>query len=206
MDFPIKQMLSWKAANIGPTLIGFWYLVLPWLATKSMDQSMMLFGFTFLSIGLIRARSKPTVLGCLFAMFIGLAYFFTFANFISMAALWIVSLVLFAMVLVFELGIFKFGPTNAKAKVLTIVPLAVLSFSLLLGVAGYNPLIHFNWTSATLIAINYIAIMLFGFLYVLDYAGWRPLGSKTGTWLNLLAIAAVALSAIGLAQGSLFAF
>jgi uncharacterized membrane protein len=67
-------------------------------------------------------------------------------------------------------------------------------------------MITFNWTSATLIAINYIAIMLFGFLYVLDYAGWRPLGSKTGTWLNLLAIAAVALSAIGLAQGSLFAF
>ncbi len=166
----------------------------------------MLFGFTFLATGLVIADNKPTVLGALFTMLIGLSYFFGFANFISMTILWTLSIVLFLAILVFELDIKKFGPTNAKAKVLTIVPLAVLAFSILLGVAGYNPLIHFNWTGATLIAINYIAIMLFGFLYVLDHAGWRPLGSKTGTWLNLLAIAAVALSAVGLAQGSLFAF
>lgn len=198
-------MFRWKTANLGLTIVGLWYLILPWLATRAMNQSMMLFGFTFVAISLVTARTKPTVLGCLFAMLIGISYFFGIAGSIGGTILWPLSIILFGATLVFELGIVKFGPTNAKAKVLTIVPLAVMGFSIFLGLVGYNPLVIFNWTY-WMISLNYLSIMMFAWIYILDYAGWRPFKNRTPMVMNLLAITAVALSVLGMAQGSLFAW
>lgn len=196
-------MFGWKTGNIGSTLIGLWYLILPFLASQSMNQSMMLFGFTFLAIGIVRASSRPTVLGCVSAMLIGLAYFFGLTGGIGGTILWPLSIALFALVAVFEFGIIRFGPANAKAKILLIVPLAVMGFTLLLGFAGYNPMIRINW-SAWMITFNYLAVMMFCWIYVLDVASWRPFKGRTTLILNLMALTAVGLSVLGMAQGSLF--
>lgn len=198
-------MLRWKTVNLGLTILGVWYLILPWLATRAMNQSMMIFGFTFVAISLVTARAKPTVFGCLFAMLIGIGYFFGIVGNIGGTILWPLSIGLFVATLVFELGILKFGPTNARAKVLTIVPLAIMGFSILLGLVGYNPLVVFNWNN-WMISLNYLCIMLFSWIYILDNAGYQPFHKRTAFIMNALALTAVGLSVVGMAQGSLFAW
>ena len=202
MKIPFKQMFNWKSGNIAPTIIGFWFLVLPLLLYKAIDTRIMLLGFTFLSIAIVRASSKPTVLGALFSAFIGLSYFFGFMTNINPAIMWTLSLVLFALVCVFEFGIFKFGPTNAKAKTLSNLPLGIIGFALLLGMLGYNPSLAFQW-SQWMIAFFYMAVMLFCWIYVLSEAGWQPFKTRTTLLLNLLAFVAVGLSILGMMQGTL---
>jgi len=202
MNIPYKQMLSWKTGVLGFTLIGLWYIALPFLGGGAINQSMVLFGFTFLASGLVLANPRPTVLGALFAALIGMSYFMMVATGINAAILWTLSIALFAAVLVFELGIFKFGPTNTHAKALTIIPMALLGFSVLLGIAGYNPTISFTWTGTSwALALNYVAVMLFAWLHVLNYAGYRPLGKNTMLWMVIMAVVAVGLSMLGIAQG-----
>lgn len=202
MNIPYKQMLNWKTGILGFTLIGLWYIILPFLGGGDINQSMVLFGFTFLASGMVLANSRPTVLGSLFAALIGMSYFMMVATAINAAILWTLSIALFAGVLVFELGIFKFGPTNTHAKALTIIPMALLGFSVLLGIAGYNPTIHFTWTgNSWAIALNYVAVMLFAWLHVLNYAGYMPLGKHTMLWMVVMAVIAVGLSMLGIAQG-----
>ena len=199
MQIPYKQMFSWKTGNLAPTLIGLWYVLLPLLMSKAINISLMLFGFTFLSISLIRAKSKPTVLGSVFCMLIGLSYFLGMMNTIPDATLWTMSLALFALTLVFELDIFKFGPTNARAKILTIVPLAVIGFTLLLALVGYNPLLSIQWTSTRwIINLNYVSVLVLCWVSVLDYAGWRPFKNHTVLVMNLMALLAVVLSVVSM--------
>jgi hypothetical protein len=166
MQIPYKQMLSWHEGNLGPTLLGFWYIMLPWLSGYGTNnpsfQGWTLFGVTFLSISLIRSKAKPTLIGSLATMLIGLGYFFGFMHTFNAAILWTFSLAMFAVVLVWELGIIHFGPANLKAEVLLIVPLAVLGFAFAMGLAGQNPLVQFNWTQRYwFIGLNYLAVMLF---------------------------------------------
>ena len=205
MNVPFKQMLQWKTGNFAPTILGLWYIIVPFLAgAKTMNQAMAVFGFTFLSIGIINAKSKPTVLASLFSALIGISYVFSMMTTVSSAILWSVSIILFLLVLVFEFDIFKFGPTSSSAKVMTIIPLALLGFSIILGLAGYNPFIKFDFTHKMLVGLNYLAVMVFCWLYVFDYAGYRPFKAKTNTWMNIMALAAVLLSLVGVYQGSLF--
>jgi len=202
MNIPYKQMLNWKTGVLGFTLIGIWYIILPFLGGGGINQSMVLFGFTFLASGLVLANPRPTVLGALFAALIGMSYFMMVSTAINAAILWTLSIALFAAVLVFELGIFKFGPTNTHAKALTIIPMALLGFSVLLGIAGYNPTISFTWTgNSWALALNYVAVMVFAWLHVLSYAGYSPLGKKTMLWMVIMAVIAVGLSLIGVAEG-----
>jgi len=201
MDIPYKQMLNWKTGVLGFTLLGIWYIILPFLG-GAINQSMVLFGFTFLASGIVLANSRPTVLGALFAALIGMSYFMMVATAISSAILWTLSIVLFLGVLVFELGIYKLGPSSADAKALTIIPMALLGFSVLLGIAGYNPTIFFTWTgNSWAIALNYVAVMLFAWLHVLNYAGYKPLGKNTMLWMVIMAVVAVGLSLLGIAEG-----
>lgn len=200
MQIPYKQMFSWKTGNLAPSIIGVWYILLPLIMSKAVNISLMLFGFTFLSIALVRAKSKPTVLGSVFCMLIGLSYFFGMMTNIADATLWTLSLGMFALTLVFELDIFKFGPANARAKILTIVPLAVIGFTLLIALAGYNPMLSIQWTSTRwIINLNYVAVALFCWINVLDYAGWRPFKGRTVLVMNLMAFVAVALSVVSMA-------
>ena len=199
---PLKEMFNWKNGNIAPTIIGFWFLVLPLLLYKAVDTRVMLLGFTFLSIAIVRASKNPTVLGALFSALIGLAYFFGFMSTINPAIMWSMSLVCFALVCIFEFGIFKIGPTNAKAKALSILPLGIMGFALLLGAVGYNPALAFNWTQ-WMIAFFYSAVMLFCWIYVLQQAGWQPFKTRTTLLMNLLAFVAVGLSILGMMQGTL---
>jgi hypothetical protein len=202
MDIPYKQMLNWKTGVLGFTLLGIWYIILPFLGGGAINQSMVLFGFTFLASGIVLANSRPTVLGALFAALIGMSYFMMVATAISSAILWTLSIVLFLGVLVFELGIYKLGPSSANAKALTIIPMALLGFSVLLGIAGYNPTIFFTWTgNSWAIALNYVAVMLFAWLHVLNYAGYKPLGKNTMLWMVIMAVVAVGLSLLGIAEG-----
>jgi hypothetical protein len=163
---------------------------------------MILFGLTFLAISIVLAKPSPTVLGAFFSALIGLGYFMFMYTSINAAILWTISLFLFALVIVFEFGIFKFGPANSKAKVLTIIPAAILGFSILLGLAGYNPLIHISWTgNSWAAALNLLAVMMFSWLHVLNIAGYRPLGKNTTMWMLILALVAIVLSMLGTFQG-----
>jgi hypothetical protein len=208
------EMLSWKSGNLGLTILGLWYMVLAFLTPAqygvptinySPNQGILLFGIMFLSISLVNAKSRPTMFGSVFAMLIGLCYFMGLMTGINPAILWTLSLALFAGVLVFELDIVKFGPTNIKAKMLTIVPLAIIGFSLILALVGYNPVIKFNW-NYWMSALNLLSVMILSWLYVFEYIGYKPLKGRTNLWLNILALLAVVLSLIGVAQGSLFAW
>jgi hypothetical protein len=202
MKIPLKQMFNWKTGNIAPTIIGIWFLLLPLLLYQAVDTRIMLLGFTFLGIAIVRASSSPTVLGALFSALIGLAYFFGFMSNISPAIMWTLSIVLFALVCIFEFRIFSFGPSNAKAKALSILPLGIMGFSLLLGAVGYNPALSFQW-SQWMIAFFYVSVMLFCWIYVLEEAGWKPFKTRTTLLLNLLAFVAVGLSILGMMQGTL---
>jgi hypothetical protein len=207
MNIPFKQMLQWKTGNFAPTILGIWYIIVPFLAgAKTVNQAMAIFGFTFLSIGIINAKSKPTVLASLFSALIGISYVFGMLGTYTLntTIFWSISVILFILVLVFEFDIFKLGPSSSSAKVLTVIPLALLGFCIILGLAGYNPLIKFDFTRKPLVAFNYLAVMTFCWLYVFDYAGYRPFGAKTNTWMNIMALAAVLLSLVGVYQGSLF--
>lgn len=206
MDIPYKQMFQWKTANLAPTLLGLWYLIVPWVFTQAINQTMAIFGFTFLSVGIIKAKPRPTVLASLFSALIGIGYVLTLMTTMPLEVLWMITLGLFALVLVFEFDVFKFGPTNAKAKVLTVVPLTLLGFCIVLGLAGYNPYITFNFADYPLVCLNYLAVMAFCWLYVLDYAGYKPFKARTNTWLNAMALIAVLLSLVGMYQGSLFQY
>lgn len=202
MDIPIKDMFSYKLGTLGPTLIGLSYLILPFLLSQAINVGLVLFGLTFLSIGLIKARSKPTVLGCIFAMLIGLSFFFNTMTTIGTSILWTVSLLLFVGVLIFELHIFKFGPSNASAKSLLIVPLAILGFSYLLAFAGYNPMISINW-NVWMITFNYLAVMLFCWISVLEVGGYRPFGKDTPKYATTIALISVILVALSFLQGTM---
>jgi hypothetical protein len=215
MRFP-KEMLSWKSGNLGLTVLGLWYMLLafmspthfgvPGISTVA-NQGIFTFGIMFFTVALINAKARPTVLGSLAAMLIGLSYFMGFVATMNIAVLWMLSLGLFALVLVFEFDVFKFGPSGNKAKLLTIVPLAVIGFSLLLGLAGYGP-IRFNW-GYPLSAFNLVAVLALSWLYVWDYVGSgrrQILGMSMNTWLNVTALLAVVLSLLGVAQGSLFSW
>jgi hypothetical protein len=205
MNIPFKQMANWKTGNIAPFLLGIWYIILPFLAqTANINMKMLLFGFTFFSISLIRVKSRPTVLASLATALLGINYFLFMMTTINQNILWTLSIILFALVLVSEFDIFRFGPSSAQAKDLTIVPLTILGFAILLGIAGYNPYIRFDWSRQMLVCLNYLAVMLFCFLFVFDRIGYRPFGRSTITYMNLMAVAAVLLSVIGVYQGSLF--
>jgi hypothetical protein len=216
MKFP-REMLSWKSGNLGLTFLGVWYMLLAFMSPNKYgvpgistvaNQGLFSFGIMFFSVALINAKSKPTVLGSLFAMLIGLSYFMGFMTTVNITILWTLSLALFAGTLVFEFDIFKFGPSGGKAKLLTIVPPAIIGFSLVLALFGYNPMVHFNW-NYWMSALNLVAVTALCWLYVWDYVTPKRkqiLGMTINTWLNLLAFLAVALSLLGVAQGSLFAW
>lgn len=204
MKVPLKQLTSWKDGNIGPFLVGVWYVILPFLASQAMNMTMIIFGFTFLAAALVRAKSKPSVLGSLAAAFLGVTYFMFVMTAVPQAALWAIAVLLFALVAIFELEVFKFGPSTSKGKELTVVPFTILGFAILIGLAGYNPVIHFNWASFSLIGVSYLAMAAFCFLYVFDMIGYRPLRRNTVSLMNLTCIAVIALSMLGIYQGSLF--
>ncbi len=204
MKIPFKQLFGWKTGNIAPTLIGLWFIILPLVMFQAIDMRIMLLGFTFLSIAIVRVSTKPTILASLFSSFIGLAYFFGFLINMNPAIMWTLSIVLFGAVCIFEFDIFKFGPTNAKAKSLAILPLGIMGFALILGMLGYNPLLAFNW-GQWMIAFFYFAVMVFCCIYVFDLAGWQPFKKRTVLCMNLLAIVAVGLSVLGMLQGTLIA-
>jgi len=204
MNVPFKQMTNWKSGNLAPTLLGFWYILLPFLSGGAINEKMMIFGLTFLAIGIIRAKPRPTVIAGLCTAFLGISYFMYFMTTVSDAILWTMSLGLFAVVLLFEFDVFKVGPSSGQAKDLAIVPLTILGFSILLGIGGYNPAITFNWNRQMLVCLNYLAVMVFCFLYVFDRVGYRPFGRNTINYMTLMAVAAVALSLIGMYQGTLF--
>jgi hypothetical protein len=208
-------MFNWSAGNLGLSVLGIWIALEAFLLPKnysvpslvySPNQGLLIMGFMFFAISLINSVSRPTVLASVFTMLIGLSYFLGWVTLINPVILWTLSVVLFLGVLVMEFGIFRFGPSDARAKVLTIVPLAVIGFSLVLGLFNYNPLVTFNWNTSMLSAAHLFAVMVLCWLYVLDYAGWRPFKGKTNMWLNVIAIGAVALSVIGMYQGALFAW
>lgn len=204
MEIPFKQLTNWKEGNFGPFLIGIWYIIAPFLANQALNMTMMIFGFTFFAAALIRAKSSPTVIGSLAAAFLGVTYFMFVMTTVPQAALWSIAVLLFAIVLIFDFDIFSFGPKTSQGKELTIVPFTILGFSILLGLAGYNPYIVISWSHFTLIGLSYVAMMIFCFLYLFDRVGYRPFGKATITWMNVLCIAVVAFSIVGIYQGSLF--
>jgi hypothetical protein len=199
-------MLSWKTGNLSLFLLAIANLLFPLLFSKGtvINQGLIMAGLMFLTINIVRAKGSPTVLGSLFTALIGLSYIFGLMTTMNVGILWTVSILLFVGVLIFEFGIFKFGPSNSKAKVLTIIPLAILGFSMLLSVAGYNPLMPFSWSSQWLMILPFLSIMLFCWIYVLDIGGWKPLKGRTNLALNLLALVAFALIFLASAQGTLF--
>jgi hypothetical protein len=208
-------MFSWSAGNLGISLIGVWYILLSFLQPKaygtpsliySPNQGLLLFGLMFFAIAVINSVPRPTLLASMFTMLIGLCYFMGWVvTAISPLVLWSLSILLFIGVLAMEFGVFRIGPSDSKAKILTIVPLAIIGFSLVLGLVGYNPLVKFNW-NYMLSALNLVAVMVLSWLYVLEYAGWKPFKGKNNLWLNVIALIAVLLSVVGMYQGALFAW
>lgn len=199
ISIPFKQMTSWKSGNLGLLLIALTYLAVPFLFGKPLGQTSILFGLTWLCVALVKAKSSPTVLGSFFTALLGLSYFLTVLT-TADAWLWTASLAFTALTFVFELGLFKFGPSNAKAKVLTVVPVLLLGFYILLGFAGQNTRLLINWNNWG-IAVSYVALMVYSFLFTFDEAGYRPFKGKTTLYMNIMAIAVLLLAILGIMQG-----
>lgn len=197
IQIPYKQMFNWKSGNLAPTVLGLSCVIATLLAVfagKSLTlyQTTLQFGFTFIAVAIIMAKGSPTVFGSIFTMLLGISYFFSYFTNIADAILWTTTLSLFALVAIFEFGIFSYGPHNSKAKVLIAVPLSIVAFALLLGVAGYGTY-AFNWTTKLYLSLGYIAIMVYCWLKVFDIASYRPFKGKTYFWLNIIGIAGAAL-------------
>ena len=198
MKIPLKTMFKWNSKSFAPSLLGVWFIIYPWFTKGVLTPETAIFGFTFFAIGLISAGTKaPTLIASLLTAFLGINYFLYSMNAITSPMLWTFSMIMFAVVLVFEFGIFKIGPSTVQAKDLAIVPLTLLGFAILLGLAGINPYITINWNRYILVGISYLALMVFCFLFVFERVGYRPFGKNTVTWLNIMAIATVALTLFG---------
>lgn len=195
-------MFSWKTGTLAYTLTGLQLLILPVLFYKLININQMLFGFTFLSIAIIKAKEKPSVLGGIFTMLIGLAYFMGTTTTIGLTILWPLSIVLFLGTCFVEFFM-KLGPLNAKAKALIVVPMATIGFNLLLAIAGYNPLLAINWNK-WMTSFGYVAVAILCWVTVFQVGGWEPFKKKTNLVINLMAISAVLLSFLAMGQGSLF--
>jgi len=204
IQIPYKQMFNWKSGNLAPTVLGFACVIATLLSGKNIGlyQSTLQFGLTFIAIAIIMAKGSPTVFGSLFTMLMGISYFFTFFTNIADAALWTVTLALFAAVVIFEFGIFSYGPHNSKAKVLIAVPLSIVAFALLLGIAGYGTY-AFNWTTKLYLSLGYVAVMVYCWLKVFDIGGYKPFKGKTYFWLNILGIAGSVLIFLSIYQQGL---
>ena len=204
MNIPFKQMFNWKTGNLAPTVLGFACVLATLLSGKNIAlyQSTLQFGLTFIAVAIIMAKPSPTVFGSLFTMLLGISYFFTYFTNIADAILWTVTLALFAGVVIFEFGIFKWGPSNSKAKVLIAVPLSIVAFALLLGLVGYGTY-AFNWTTKLYLSLGYVAVMLFSWLKVFEIGGYTPFKGKTYFWLNIFGLAGAFLIFLSIYQQGL---
>jgi hypothetical protein len=200
---PSKAMFKWQNANLGFTLLGLFYLVAPWLSSGVFNTITAMFGMMFLSIGILRAKVRVSVLGALFASFLGICYFFGSVALMDITLLWGMTIVLFIGFLIVEMGFFKVGPTTKSAKAFVIVPLSLLSFSLILAFLGKNPVLTINWNQMV-VAINYLAVLLFSLFSMLDLGGWRVMGASTDKWIMVFAVAAIGTAVLGIYQGSLW--
>ena len=200
---PLNALVNTQNANLGFTLMGLFYLLFPFLLS-GLDYSTAIFGIMFLTIAIIRAKSRITVIGGLAAAFIGIIYFMASVNAMNIDTLWTLTLILAAIFFIFELGFLKYGPTTSRAKAFAIIPLALLSFSLILAFIGYNPYIVIDWNRIWS-ALNYLCVLLVSLLGMLQIAGWNVIGKKsTNKWLLIFALGAVATAFLGTYQGTLF--
>jgi len=202
-DIQLKSLVQWQTGNLGFTLLGIFYLLFPWFTSGVFDTGTALFGLMFLSIGIIRSKSKATVLGALFAALLGICYFSSSIAFLDISFLWVASILLFIGFIVFEMGFLKFGPVTEKAKAFIVVPLALLSFSLILAFIGKNPMLTISWSNLW-VAMNYLTVLLFSIFSMLGVVGWDVMGKNTNKWVMLFAVAAIATAFMGTYQGTLF--
>jgi hypothetical protein len=202
---PLNALFKWQNANLGFTLLGLFYLVFPWFTSGVFDTVTAMFGMMFLSIALLRAKASVSVLGALFAAFLGICYFFGSIAIIDTTLLWGMTVLLFIGFLIFEMGFFKVGPTTKSAKAFVIVPLSLLSFSLILAFVGKNPVLTINWSNM-IVAINYLAVLLFSLFSMLDLGRWRVMGASTDKWIMLFAVAAIATAVLGVYQGTMWSW
>jgi len=199
----INQLFAWKNANLGFTILGLFYLLFPWLALGTFNNVTAMFGMMFLCIGIIRAKGSVSVLGGLFAAFLGISYFFGTIALMDIAQLWLMAIVFFVLFLIMELGFVKIGPRTTSAKTFAIVPLALLTFSLVLAFIGQNPMLTIDWTNLW-VSLNYLSILMFAFLSMIELVGWHIAGANTNKLILLFAIAAIATAFMGIYQGSLW--
>ena len=200
---PLNQMFNTKNANLGFTLLGIFYIIFPMLLS-ALDYSTLIFGIMFLTVAIVRAKTRISVIGGLSAAFIGIIYFMASTNIMSLDMLWTLTLVFAVIFFIFELGFFKYGPVTSKARAFAVIPLALLAFSLILAFIGYNPYIIINWNNLWS-ALNYLCVLLVSLLGLLQITGWNVLGKQnTNKWILIFALGAVATAFLGTYQGTLF--
>lgn len=199
----LNALVNYKKGNLGATLLALVYLIFPWFNTGTLDPTIAIFGLMFLTIAVMRAKPKNSVISGLCQAFIGIIYLFAITGIIPVATLWTLTLVLAAIFFILELGFVKFGPTTSKADAFQIVPLTLLAFGLIVSILGYSTLFVIDWQN-TLVALNYVAILLFCLLSLLQVAGWNIAGKSTNTWIMVFAIAAIATLVLGTTQGTLW--
>jgi hypothetical protein len=200
---PINKMFEWKNANLGFTLLGLFYLIFPWFASGRLNNVTAMFGMMFLAIAILRAKGSVSVLGSLFVAFLGICYFFGSISLMDINLLWFLAIVMFVGSLVFELGFIKIGKSTSSAKAFVLVPLSLISFSLILALIGKNPRLIIDWKNMWT-SLNYVAILLFSTVTMLDIAGWKVAGGSTNKWIMLFAIFAIATAFMGIGQGTLW--
>jgi hypothetical protein len=204
MEIPFKQMLDWRKGNFAPTVIGLASSVIPLLAGKNITlyQGTIMFGLAFIAVGLIKTKGSPTIIGALCTALLGLTYFFRAFTNLPDATLWIVAILLFAITLIFEFDVFKFGPSSSQARMFIVIPLATVGFAILLGIAGLTTY-TFNWKTGLYLSLSYIATMLFCWISVFDLGGYKPFKTKTVFWCNVLGIVAALFLAVSIYQQGL---
>ena len=186
-----KQLFSYKKATLGPMLMALVYILVPWFSQGAINETLAIFGIMWLMIAVMRAKGKNTVLGGLTVGFIGVIYIFAIANIINLAQLWTFTLLLTGAFFILEMGFVKLGKITQKSDAFQLVPLTIMSFTLIAGIAGYTSLIIFN-AADMMGAINYIGLMLFCILSMLQVAGWNIMGKNTNMWITIFAVAVAA--------------
>lgn len=201
----LGALTNYKTGNLASFVLGIFYIIFPWLSLGQFVPEVTIFGLVFLTIAVMRAKASNAVLSGLAQAFIGVIYVFAIAGIIDVAFLWILSIGLVALFFILELGFIKIGPITKKADAFQIVPLTILSFGLMLSIAGYSDLFVVSWSSP-LIALNFVAILLFCLFSLLQIAGWNVAGKSTNTMILLFAVGAIATAILSVYQGSLLAW
>lgn len=189
----LKMLFNWKTGNLGRALLAFFWLLFPWFTSGMFDTTLVIYGLMLLQLAFMNAKSKNSVIAGIACSASGFVYLSALVNLINIATLWILEILLTLIFFVTELGILKFGPSTSQARVATVLPYGLITFSILFSILGFCTIYAINFANF-IVSIPMICMFLYSGLSFLQILGWDMFKAKTDKAIMFFAFAIVAIS------------